>query len=102
MANKKLPPCDPILGIRRFAGPTKFDWIGMSFKNKWLLLSPWNPNQTCPKPRFPPGFVSFKPPPRWPKDRRAFLSNTYVNVRLFRGLEGVQVLFVCAPLYEFI
>ena len=102
MANKKLPPCDPILGIRRFAGPTKFDWIGMSFKNKWLLLSPWNPNQTCPKPRFPPGFVSFKPPPRWPKDRRAFLSYTYVNVRLFRGLEGVQVLFVCAPLYEFI
>ncbi|KAG0619790.1 hypothetical protein M758_4G165300 [Ceratodon purpureus] len=68
MANKKLPPCDPILGIRRFAGPTKFDWIGMSFKNKWLLLSPWNPNQTCPKPRFPPG-----------KERRVVASGVFVR-----------------------
>lgn len=101
MADMQPAKANPMMGIRKFAGPTKFDWIALSWKDPEVVIRPpWLGRWTLPRPRYPPSLVSGKPPKRWPKDRMPELSYTYVNVVLFRGLEGVQVLFVPLPLYE--
>lgn len=101
MADNQPEKANPIMGIRKFAGPTKFDWMALSWKDPHLVLRPpWLGKWTIPKPKYPPSLVTGKPPKPWPKDRMPELSYIYVNVVLLRGLEGVQVLFVLLPLYE--
>lgn len=101
MASKQPEKVDPMMGIRKFAGPTEFDWMALSRKDPHLVIRPsWLGKWSIPKPKYPPSLVTGKPPKRWPKDRMPELSYIYVNVVLFQGLEGVQILFVPLPLYE--
>lgn len=100
--NSKRTNANPCVGIRKFAGPTNFDWLAVTSKDPRIIFSCQflGPRIGIPKSKYSPGLVSLKSSKLWLKDRTPVLSSLRVNVVVLCGVDDVQILLLPLPMYE--